>query len=75
VLGAPGRAALVASRLGRWNGITYFVPVGAVVVRDALGLGWPGPEIVLALGWLLVLSTALSMADRLRALLRLRRSR
>jgi CDP-diacylglycerol--glycerol-3-phosphate 3-phosphatidyltransferase len=75
VLGAPGRAALVASRLGRWNGIAYFVPVGAVVVRDALGLGWPGPEIVLALGWLLVLSTALSMADRLRALLRLRRSR
>jgi phosphatidylglycerophosphate synthase len=73
-LGAPGRAALVASRLGRWNGIAYFVPIGTVVVRDALGLGWPAPEAVLALGWLLVLSTGLSMADRLRALLRVRRA-
>lgn len=62
--------ALVASSLGRWNGIAYFVPVGTVVVRDALGLGWPPAGLVLALGWALVATTLLSMADRLRAVLR-----
>ena len=68
-------AALRASALGRWNGIAYFVPVGTVVVRDALGLAWPGRGLLLALGWLLVASTLLSMADRARALTRARRSR
>ena len=63
---------LVASALGRWNGIAYFVPIGTVVVRDALELGWPGSRIVLALGWLLVATTLLSMADRARALIRSR---
>jgi CDP-diacylglycerol--glycerol-3-phosphate 3-phosphatidyltransferase len=62
--------ALRASMLGRWNGIAYFVPVGAVVVRDALALSWPGTGVVLALGWLLVASTLLSMADRVLALRR-----
>jgi phosphatidylglycerophosphate synthase len=64
---------LRASALGRWNGIAYFVPIGTVVVRDALGLGWPGTALVLGLGWLLVASTLLSMADRVRALMRSRR--
>jgi len=75
VLGPPGRTALVASSLGRWNGIAYFVPVGTVVVRDLLGLGWPAPGLVLALGWALVASTALSMLDRAFALRRALRSR
>lgn len=65
--------ALVASALGRWNGIAYFVPIGTVVVRDALGLGWPGSAFVRGLGWLLVASTLLSLADRARALMRSRR--
>jgi CDP-diacylglycerol--glycerol-3-phosphate 3-phosphatidyltransferase len=68
-------AALRASALGRWNGIAYFVPVGTVVTRDALALGWPGRGLVLALGWLLAASTLLSMADRALALTRARRQR
>jgi hypothetical protein len=36
------------------------------LVRDALALGWPGPRLVLALGWLLVATTVVSMLDRLR---------
>jgi phosphatidylglycerophosphate synthase len=64
--------ALRASALGRWNGIAYFVPVGTVVVRDALGLAWPGRGLLLALGWALVASTLLSMADRALALRRAR---
>ena len=67
--------ALRASALGRWNGIAYFVPIGTVVTRDALGLAWPGRGLVLALGWLLVATTLLSMADRARALIRARRAR
>jgi phosphatidylglycerophosphate synthase len=57
---------LRASSLGRWNGIAYYVIVAVPVVRDALGLGWPGAELVRALGWALVVSTLLSISDRLR---------
>jgi phosphatidylglycerophosphate synthase len=55
---------LRASFLGRWNGISYFVMVGIPVVRDALGIGWPGAGLVMAIGWALVASTVVSMADR-----------
>jgi len=41
--------------------------VAVPIVRDAAGLGWPGPALVAALGWLLVASTLVSMADRLWA--------
>jgi phosphatidylglycerophosphate synthase len=57
-------ATLRASALGRWNGIAYFVPIGTVVVRDALGLAWPKPHLVLGLGWALVATTLLSMGER-----------
>ena len=66
---------LRASALGRWNGIGYYVIVGTPVLRDALGLGFPAAGLVLALGWGLVASTGLSMADRLRRLVRARRAR
>lgn len=56
--------ALRASALGRWNGVLYFVPLGVVVTRNAIGLGWPSDPLVLALGWVLVVSTVISMADR-----------
>ncbi len=54
------------SALGRWNGIAYFVIVGIPVLRDALGLSWPDAGLVLALGWLLDVSTLESITDRLR---------
>jgi cardiolipin synthase len=63
---AAGRQ-LRASFLGRWNGIAYFVLLGIPVVRDGLAIGWPPPSLVQGLGWLLVASTALSMADRAMA--------
>ena len=65
---------LRASSLGRWNGIAYYVIVAIPVVRDALGLGWPGAGLVRALGWALVASTLLSITDRLRLLARARGS-
>jgi len=65
---------LRASSLGRWNGIAYYVIVAIPVVRDALGLGWPGAGLVRALGWALVVSTLLSISLRLRLLARARGS-
>jgi phosphatidylglycerophosphate synthase len=57
---------LRGSSLGRWNGIAYFVALGIPTVRDALGLGWPPAPWVRVCGWLLCISTLLSIADRLR---------
>lgn len=57
---------LRGSALGRWNGIAYYAVVAVPITRDALGLGWPGPDWVAALGWGLVGTTLLSMADRAR---------
>jgi phosphatidylglycerophosphate synthase len=57
------------SRLGHWNGVAYYVIVAVPVMRDALGLAWPGAALVQAFGWLLVASTLVSMTDRLRAAL------
>jgi phosphatidylglycerophosphate synthase len=57
---------LRGSPLGRWNGIAYYVLLAVPIVRDALGLGWPSPSLVLTLGWGLVVTTLLSMGDRLR---------
>ena len=62
--------ALRASSLGRWNGVLYFVPLGIVVTRNALGLGWPDDSLVLVIGWGLVVSTVISMADRAWAVFR-----
>ena len=55
---------LRASQIGRWNGILYFVPVGIVVTREALGWLQPSDRVVAGLAWALVLSTAISIADR-----------
>ena len=63
---------LRASRLGRWNGIAYYVLVSVPVFRDALGLSWPGAAWMRSAGWVFVASTLVSMLDRLMALLRIR---
>jgi phosphatidylglycerophosphate synthase len=65
---------LRASRLGRWNGVLYFVALGTPVIRDGLGLAFPADGAIVAFGWLLVGSTLVSMADRAFALMRSRAS-
>ena len=65
---------LRASVLGRWNGIFYFVLLGTPIIRNTLGWSWPGDSFILAIGWVLVVSTAVSMADRLLALRRVSQS-
>jgi phosphatidylglycerophosphate synthase len=61
-------SGLFPSRLGRWNGIAYYVIAAIPLVRDALALGWPGPPLLLALAYALIASTIVSMLDRLRLL-------
>ena len=56
-----------ASRLGHWNGIAYYAIVATPIIRDTLGFSFPGPVLVMGLGWLLVASTVVSMASRLLA--------
>jgi cardiolipin synthase len=58
---------LRASRLGRWNGIAYYVVIATPIVRDTLGWSWPGARLVWWLGAALVASTLVSMVDRLAA--------
>jgi len=55
---------LRASRLGRWNGIAYFVLLGVPLARDVAPVGWPPDRAVAAAGWILVVATLVSMADR-----------
>lgn len=64
---------LRASRIGRYNGIGYFVMVGIPVIRDALGLTWPSGEVVAVIAWLLVATTLVSMTDRAVARINTRR--
>jgi len=55
------------SRLGRWNGILYFVPLVIIALARlpvASGLEPPLLALAAAVGWLLVLSTVASIADR-----------
>ncbi len=67
----PGRT-LRTSRLGRFNGILYFGPlIGDIAVQ--LGVGWLRPLVTL-LAWALVMSTLVSMGERLRAVTALRRT-
>jgi len=58
---------LVASRLGRWNGIAYWVLVATPIMRDALGWSFPPAALVWIFGVALCVSTVASMLDRIAA--------
>ncbi len=62
---------LRTSQLGRYNGIAYFVLTGIVVIRNAIDLEWLTKlvfdDLIWSLGMILVLSTFVSIFERLRA--------
>lgn len=60
---------LRASQLGRYNGICYFVLVGFPVMQLSLDLVVLPFQLLHYIGWGLVLTTTLSMVDRLITLL------
>lgn len=57
---------LRTSWLGRNNGIAYFVLAGIPIIRNALGLEWPGDFSIYLFAWLLIGTTGVSMIDRAR---------
>lgn len=61
---------LRASYIGRYNGIAYFVLAGFPTMQHALGIYLLPEPWFMYFGWLLVLTTVVSMTDRLVALLR-----
>jgi cardiolipin synthase (CMP-forming) len=63
---AAGSGGLRPNRLGRWNGIAYYVSVAVPLARELLGLAWPTRAGLRLAGWALVASTLLSMLLRLR---------
>ena len=65
--GVQKQQPLKASRLGRYNGISYFVLAGIPVTQNALGLSWIPLWIVSYGGWLLIASTIFSIFDRMRS--------
>lgn len=58
---------LRASRIGRYNGIAYFVLAGAPIARNLMGWSWPSDALLHGIGWIFVATTAVSMIDRLQA--------
>jgi cardiolipin synthase len=64
---------LRTSWLGKNNGILYFVLAGVPIIRNALGLTWPTDIWITMFSWLLVVTTLISILDRLLALLSERR--
>ena len=62
--------ALRTSRLGRFNGIAYFVLTGVVVIRNALGADWLPNEAIYWACLAVLVSTLVSMFDRLRTLMK-----
>jgi len=65
--GVQKQQPLKASRLGRYNGISYFVLAGIPVTQHALGLAWIPVWILSYGGWLLIASTIFSIFDRMRS--------
>ncbi|MDE0038510.1 MAG: CDP-alcohol phosphatidyltransferase family protein [Gammaproteobacteria bacterium] len=59
---------LRTSWLGRVNGIAYYVVAGTVIGRNALGIDWLPDEAIYWAALAVVVSTLVSMFDRLRAL-------
>ena len=65
-------APLRTSRLGRVNGIAYYAVAGTVIGRNALGFDWLPDEAIYWAALAVLVSTLISMFDRLRALTKLR---
>lgn len=63
---------LRASKIGRYNGVAYFVLAGFPSMQHALGLYLLPDYVFYWTGWLLIATSIVSMADRLMALYRSR---
>ena len=68
--GPQSHTSLLPSRLGRYNGILYFVVVATVTTQYALHLDWIPSTLIFAFCCLLVASTGVSMLFRIETRVR-----
>ena len=68
--GPQSHTSLLPSRLGKYNGILYFVVVVSTTTQYAFQLNWIPSDFIYGFCWLLVASTILSMAIRIAARIR-----
>ena len=71
--GSLNRAPLRASSIGKFNGMMYFAFVVLLISQEAFHLSIPGTAATSYLAWGLVLSTLISILDRLVAMSQARR--
>jgi cardiolipin synthase len=64
--------SLRTSRLGRYNGIAYFVLAGWLIIQRGIDVSLLSDAALMVIGWCLVASTLTSMLDRLLTLFRQR---
>jgi len=64
---ADGKPKLRPSQMGRSNGIAYFIVTGAAIAVQFFARGTdPATYLLMASGWILVITTIVSIADRAR---------
>ena len=73
--GALKRKGLVPSKLGRWNGIAYFVVVAIPLVQNSFDFRLISDHQVLVGGWAMCVMTLASMFDRASLFFRKSRAR
>ncbi len=73
--GALKKKGLRPSKLGRWNGIAYFVIVAIPLVQNSFDFQWVNDHQILVGGWALCVMTIASMFDRASLFFRKTRSR
>jgi len=64
--GVSKQRPLKASRLGRYNGIAYFIAAGIPITQNAIERSWVSAESIRIGAWVLIASTLVSMITRLR---------
>ena len=64
--GVRTQQPLKASRLGRFNGIAYFIAAGIPITQNAIERSWVSEESIRFGAWVLIVSTLISMITRLR---------
>lgn len=62
--GALKKKGLVPNKIGRWNGIAYFVLVAIPLVQKSFDFQWFSDHQIYVAGWAMCAMTVVSMLDR-----------
>ena len=68
--GPQSHKSLLPSRLGKYNGISYFVVVVATITQYAFQINWIPSELIYGFCWVLVATTVASLTIRIATRIR-----